>query len=386
MKQLFSAVLAIVLFTHIAGADEVTYFKGTWAETLAKAKAENKYIFVDCYTDWCGWCKVMDKNTMPDAGVAKMLSNDFVATKIEMEHGEGIKLAMKYHITGFPTFIFFTPQGEFVYMSVGYQKPAEFIDELNNARDKSKQFKAPGFSAKLEVAYPDLYKAAYGESSKKKLPEQKEVVAYLDKQKDLFSEVNWAVMNRFDLNEKYNNHFLDNVKKYEQLYGAPDVSDKINSIITSSARAAAKKKSDADFNKALALVDKYVKKDRRETNIGLRITYYKETKNWKEYMTAFNDYIAAHSYESVDYINSLCWDMYEQCDDQDALAKATEYMGNAVAKEPQYAAMDTYAALLYKTGQLKYAEEWANKAIAQGKEEKADTKGTEELLEKIKKR
>ncbi len=385
MKQLLNLLLAIVVFAHIANAEEITYFKGTWTEALTKAKKENKYIFVDCYTDWCGWCKVMDKNTMPDAGVTKMLNEQFVSAKIEMEHGEGIKLAMKYHITGFPTFIFFSPQGEFVYMSVGYQKPAEFIEELNNARDKSKQFKAPGFSTSLNVAYPDFYKAAYGENGKKKFPEQKEVIAYLDKQKELTSEVNWAVMNRFKLNEKYNKYFLDNITKYGALYGAPDVSDKINSIISETAQAAAKSKSDADFGKALELVDKYVKKDQRETNIGLRINYYKETKNWKEYMTAFNDYIAAHGYESVDYINGLCWDMYEHCDDQDALAKAAEYMGNAVAKEPQYAAMDTYAALLYKTGQIKSAEEWATKAIAQGKEEKADTKATEELLEKIKK-
>jgi hypothetical protein len=269
-------------------------------------------------------------------------------------------------------------------MSVGYQKPTEFLAELSNAVDAGKQFEAPGFSASLDIAYPDFYAAAYGANGKKTFPEQTAVVAYLDKQKDLFNEVSWAVINRFDLNDKYNKHVLDNVKKYEGLYGAPDVSDKINSIISSTAKAAAKKKSDADFNKALAMVDKYVKKDQREMNIGLRITYYKETKNWKEYMTAFHDYIAAHGYESVDYINSLCWDMYEHCDDQDALSKATEYMGNAVAKEPQYAAMDTYAALLYKTGQMKYAEEWAIKAIAQGKNEKADTKGTEELLEKIK--
>ncbi|MDQ2721558.1 MAG: thioredoxin domain-containing protein [Bacteroidota bacterium] len=37
----------------------------TWSQVLAKAKTENKYIFVDCYTTWCGPCKQMDATVFP---------------------------------------------------------------------------------------------------------------------------------------------------------------------------------------------------------------------------------------------------------------------------------------------------------------------------------
>ena len=56
-----------------------------------------------------------------------------------------------------------------------------------------------------------------------------------------------------------------------------------------------------------------------------------------------------------------------------------------MAEEPTYALMDTYAALLYKTNQLRDAETWANKAIAAGEKSGDKTDSTKELLEKIKK-
>jgi hypothetical protein len=59
-------------------------------------------------------------------------------------------------------------------------------------------------------------------------------------------------------------------------------------------------------------------------------------------------------------------------------------MKEVVAKEPQYAYLDTYASILYKCGQLKDAEAWANKAIEAGKKSGDKVTSTEELLVKIK--
>ncbi|HRG07218.1 MAG TPA: DUF255 domain-containing protein, partial [Cyclobacteriaceae bacterium] len=38
----------------------------TFEEAVEKSKTEKRKIFIDVYTDWCGWCKVMDKNTFTD--------------------------------------------------------------------------------------------------------------------------------------------------------------------------------------------------------------------------------------------------------------------------------------------------------------------------------
>ena len=88
---------------------------------------------VDFYTDWCGWCKVLDQKTYTDARVIKTTGAGFVAVKVNAEK-EGIALAKKYKVSGFPTILFLNPStGEVVSQVVGYAPPAPFVDELQAA-------------------------------------------------------------------------------------------------------------------------------------------------------------------------------------------------------------------------------------------------------------
>ena len=60
----------------------------TLAEAEQKMKSEKKIILIDLYTDWCGWCKVMDKKTYANADVAKYLNEKFYPVKINAETRE----------------------------------------------------------------------------------------------------------------------------------------------------------------------------------------------------------------------------------------------------------------------------------------------------------
>ena len=62
----------------------------TFEEAVKKSKAEKRPIFIDVYTDWCGWCKVMDKNTFNDPAVAKLLNEKFYAVKFDAEQKEDV--------------------------------------------------------------------------------------------------------------------------------------------------------------------------------------------------------------------------------------------------------------------------------------------------------
>lgn len=382
MKRICFILFIALLYINSAVAGEINYYNQSWAEILKKAAAENKYVFIDCYTDWCGWCKVMDKETMVKDEIVSFVNDKFIAVKMDMEHGEGIKIAMKYHITGFPSFMFFDPHGNFVYKSIGYQKSAEFAAELKSALKSSSQIKATGYSSSIDLDYPQFYKNAYGERSKKEAPKKDEVTTYLDAQKDLFSEVNWAVLSRFILNEKYNSFFLANIEKYSRLYGKGSTDDKVNAILYNELTEASKNKDEKRFTNVLAMTDKYTT-DGADKKVGFKISYYKATAEWDKCAVAINDLIKKDGYKDADYINSLCWDMYEHCEDKATLQKAAGWMKQVIANEPKYAAMDTYAALLYKTGQLKEAKIWAEKAIAEGKKTGDDTTATETLLGKI---
>lgn len=62
----------------------------TFEQAVEKSKIEKRKIFIDVYTNWCGWCKVMDRNTFNDPNVAKLLNEKFYAVKLNAEQREEI--------------------------------------------------------------------------------------------------------------------------------------------------------------------------------------------------------------------------------------------------------------------------------------------------------
>lgn len=88
------------------------FFKGTVAEALAKAKAEGKMLMVDCYTLWCGPCRMMATKVFPDEKLGQFMNDHFVCLQLDMEHGEGPERNKTYQVKAYPTFIFFDADGQ----------------------------------------------------------------------------------------------------------------------------------------------------------------------------------------------------------------------------------------------------------------------------------
>jgi hypothetical protein len=82
--------------------------------------------------------------------------------------------------------------------------------------------------------------------------------------------------------------------------------------------------------------------------------------------------------------NDYGWKLYLKCDDQVVLGEAVMWMSKAVRVKPDYAGMDTYAALLYKTGAYDEALVAAANAIELGLKEEQKVGETKELVDKIK--
>lgn len=126
----FSAVNAKGKEDEKAGknADKgIVFVSGSWAQILKKAKAENKIIFFDAYTTWCGPCKLLQKNVFTRADVAEVYNKNFINVKVDMEKGEGPMLAEKYPLEGYPTLFFIDGSGNVVKEVIGYQNPETLI-------------------------------------------------------------------------------------------------------------------------------------------------------------------------------------------------------------------------------------------------------------------
>jgi peroxiredoxin len=89
------------------------------------AQKENKLIFIDVFTTWCGPCKLMQKNVFPDEKLGDMFNKNFVSLAIDAEK-EGVDLAKKFKIVNFPSYLFLDKNGELVQYDFGYYNVQQF--------------------------------------------------------------------------------------------------------------------------------------------------------------------------------------------------------------------------------------------------------------------
>lgn len=142
--SLFLIALAVAYFVFgFTGKNDDDAKEIKWhgfVEALKKGKAENKMIVVDFYTDWCSWCKVMDKKTYGHDDVIKFASKKLVMSKVNAESHEKTiykdkeysyrQLTAGFGITGFPATIFLSPEGEFITNVSGYITVDKFLPML----------------------------------------------------------------------------------------------------------------------------------------------------------------------------------------------------------------------------------------------------------------
>lgn len=141
MKKIFT-LLAVSLCSLIVNAQDlgINFQKISWAEAVKKAKAENKLIFVDFYTQWCGPCMNMAKQVFVLPNVGHYYNQTFVNLKIDAENVDGIGLAKKYGVRSYPTYAYIDPTTEeMVHRSGSRQSAEQFIQTGKDANIPTKR-------------------------------------------------------------------------------------------------------------------------------------------------------------------------------------------------------------------------------------------------------
>lgn len=127
-------VLNRVLFELEEKGELINFQQLRYQEALNQAKAENKLVFIDCFTDWCGPCKWLDDNTFRDASVVKYFDANFINLKVDMEKGEGIELFKKLGVTSFPTMFFIDGDGRIKHKLVGSLNAKKLLEEAASVK------------------------------------------------------------------------------------------------------------------------------------------------------------------------------------------------------------------------------------------------------------
>ncbi len=190
MRNVILASLFILLNSVNAFTQGIEFFHGSWEEALMKARTEDKIIFVDAFTTWCGPCKNMAANTFTNAEVGEFYNLNFINMKIDMEKEMGIEFKRKYPVSAYPTLFYIDADGEVVLKSVGGKNAVDFVklgESVSGKYDKSKKFEAAYNEGDRSYQLVYDYVAALNKAGK---PSVKIANEYLAEQKDLTTPEN----------------------------------------------------------------------------------------------------------------------------------------------------------------------------------------------------
>ena len=109
---------------------EIVWMKGTLEEALAQAKKQDKLVFIDFWTTWCGWCKKLDHDTYTDPKIIASLNEHYVCLSVDAESKDGAPIARRYSVSGYPTLLFLTTDGLVRERAPGYKPPEKLLPIL----------------------------------------------------------------------------------------------------------------------------------------------------------------------------------------------------------------------------------------------------------------
>ena len=135
-------IIAVVLFaflpkpnssltpveSNLNGDKGIQFFEPNLAKALQEAKKQNKLVFIDAYTTWCGPCRMLKQNTFTDKAVGDFFNKNFINIALDMEKGEGLAFAAKYQIVAYPTLLIINADQTSTSVTEGYMEPAQLLE------------------------------------------------------------------------------------------------------------------------------------------------------------------------------------------------------------------------------------------------------------------
>ncbi len=365
MKRLL-ALLAFILTGTFAFATGIEFFEGSLEDAKKKAIEEERIIFIDAYTTWCGPCKRMAKSVFTQESVGNFYNENFINMKIDMEKGKGPQIARQYRVRSYPTLLFVDGNGEVVHLAVGAKKPDDFIklgEMVLRKNDKSADYEAEYKEGKRDPEFVMKYMKSLVKAGK---PSLKVANDYLKTQDDLTTEFNRKFI--FEAVTEADSRIFDMMAKDKnaiiKIFGQDAFDKKVIAVTNVTVNKAIEFESMDLLAEAKEKINIISDKERAKLfHVRADKKYYLKTGDVKNYIKTAGKYIKEFVGKDATKLNELAREASGHLStEKKIIAKAAEWAGDAydIDATPQNAY--TYADLLFKNGDIDKAAKIAEKA------------------------
>lgn len=385
MKNAINTAIFLVLFTTVKAQEGIKFEHSIhWKDILAKAKTEKKYIFIDCYTTWCGPCKYMSKEIFPKPAVGKFYNDNYINVSLQMDstlddngevkfkYEDAAFIKTKYPLQGYPTYLYFNSDGELVHRNLGRCDETEFITKGINAFDSSKQYYTQ--LKKYEEGLGDTIflrnlalLALESDETAAMAKFAKEYISLLPPVLNKEEDIQFIYKTTSTIKDTGFILIMKNLSKFEDIIEKNKLYASLK-IITIRSELTAHyvnfnnwdSKKWADYSNFV--VNKYSPIG-EEAIFQIKIIAFQNKDNWGNFINIIEKFRVRHTLTN-DQLNNYAWNVFQNCSDVKVLKRALKLSKASFNKEAEIDPnnIDTYANILYKIGRKKDAIEWENKA------------------------
>jgi thioredoxin-related protein/uncharacterized protein YqfB (UPF0267 family) len=390
-KGILLTITLLIGHSILFAQNGIKFQKASWTEVLQKAKDENKLIFVDAFTTWCGPCKMMVRDVFPKKEVADFYNRTFVNYTIDMEKGEGVQLAKDYKVAQYPTLLFIAGDGTLIHRAAGFHNPEQFVELGNAAIDPSKQLSTlenrfekgdrdPGFLKN----YTSVRAASY-DGTHVPIAE-----AFMKTQKNWNTDENRAFVFEYigDADSKLFDHLTKNRVDYIKQFGEVAVRDKVRTIVYDEIAKNSTEENVMPMSDVKALYKRAYPEKADQLISEYKMAYYRSLGDRKNFAKSAIKHYKKFPCEDSMELNDIAWTFYTVIEKKKYLKKAVKLAQESIALDPAFYNHDTMAALYFKLGEKEKARTAANQAIEFAKKEGFNPEAyaaTTKLLEDIEK-
>ncbi len=384
MKKIIPLLfLFSICFSVFGQAEGIDFTRASWKEILSKAAEEDKIIFLDAFTSWCGPCKKMSKEIFTQDKVGEYFNSNFISVKMDMEKGEGLELSVLYDVKVYPTLLFIDSEGNLLHRAAGFHTTDQFLELGNKALNPlmrlgtlEQRFADGERGEEFLYAYM-LARAEIQDGSHLPIAEE-----YFKTQADWTTPKNMEMIYQLttDAKSPLFDHICAQKAAYIELYGERNVVAQMQNLIYQSV-------SDTKDESSLVQVDRLFKKaypnkaDRMSANF--RMSFYRQAGDRENYAKSAVDYFNSFPEAGPDELNDVAWTFYQVIESPKLLKYASKWAKRSVKLDPQFYNNDTLAGIYQKMGKTKKAIKAAERAIAIAKNTGEDYSNTAKMLEEL---